>query len=197
MGDYTGIHHLAFVTGDMEATIRFWRDLLGMRLVHSHGGTGYRQYYFEISPNNLLTFFEWDGAEPVKPRRHGDPVRGPVLFDHISIGVESQERLWDLINRFVEAELPMTDVVDHGFFHSIYTFDPNGIPVEFSCDVAPHDVRTKPVLGDRDPSPTALEGVEPVLEHWPEPMEPIPDDERSILTGDGRELFVEGDLDPS
>ncbi|MDJ0854910.1 MAG: hypothetical protein QNI89_16815 [Desulfobacterales bacterium] len=24
---YTGINHLAMVTGDMDATIRFWRDL--------------------------------------------------------------------------------------------------------------------------------------------------------------------------
>jgi len=32
MPRYTGINHLAMVTGDMDATIRFWRDLLGMRL---------------------------------------------------------------------------------------------------------------------------------------------------------------------
>ena len=30
---YTGINHLAMATGDIDATIRFWRDLLGMRLV--------------------------------------------------------------------------------------------------------------------------------------------------------------------
>ena len=30
---FTGINHLAFITNDMEKTIRFYRDLLGMELV--------------------------------------------------------------------------------------------------------------------------------------------------------------------
>ncbi|RPJ10958.1 MAG: VOC family protein, partial [Deltaproteobacteria bacterium] len=30
---YNGVNHLAMVTSDMDRTIRFWRDLLGMRLV--------------------------------------------------------------------------------------------------------------------------------------------------------------------
>jgi catechol 2,3-dioxygenase-like lactoylglutathione lyase family enzyme len=47
---YTGINHLAMATGDMDATIRFWRDLLGLRLVAGLGRPGYRHYFFEISP---------------------------------------------------------------------------------------------------------------------------------------------------
>ncbi len=38
---YTGINHLAMVTGDMNGTIRFRRDLLGMRLIAGLGGRGY------------------------------------------------------------------------------------------------------------------------------------------------------------
>jgi len=30
---FTGINHLAMATGDMDRTIRYWRDLLGLRLV--------------------------------------------------------------------------------------------------------------------------------------------------------------------
>ncbi|MGB2688020.1 MAG: VOC family protein, partial [Desulfobacterales bacterium] len=33
MAKYTGINHLAMATRDMDTTIRFWRDLLGLRLV--------------------------------------------------------------------------------------------------------------------------------------------------------------------
>jgi catechol 2,3-dioxygenase-like lactoylglutathione lyase family enzyme len=40
---YTGINHLAMVTDDMEATIHFWRDLLGTRLVAGLGNGQYRQ----------------------------------------------------------------------------------------------------------------------------------------------------------
>lgn len=45
---FHGINHLAMATGDMDKTIRFWRDLLGMRLVAGLGETGYRHYFFEI-----------------------------------------------------------------------------------------------------------------------------------------------------
>jgi catechol 2,3-dioxygenase-like lactoylglutathione lyase family enzyme len=34
---YNGINHLAFATADMDMTIRFWWDLLEMRLVAGIG----------------------------------------------------------------------------------------------------------------------------------------------------------------
>jgi len=34
---YNGVNHLAMATGDMDLTIRFWRDLLGMKLVAGLG----------------------------------------------------------------------------------------------------------------------------------------------------------------
>ena len=42
MVKFNGVNHLAMVTGDMDTTIRFWRDLLGMRLIAGlgHPGTG-------------------------------------------------------------------------------------------------------------------------------------------------------------
>ncbi len=40
---FNGVNHLAMATGDMDMTIRFWRDLLGMRLVTGLGEPGYRQ----------------------------------------------------------------------------------------------------------------------------------------------------------
>ncbi|MGA8833101.1 MAG: VOC family protein, partial [Desulfomonilaceae bacterium] len=47
---FNGINHLAMVTSDMDKTIRYWRDLLGFRLVAGLGAPGYRHYFFEISP---------------------------------------------------------------------------------------------------------------------------------------------------
>ena len=43
---YNGINHLAMATGDMDGTIRFWRDLLGMRLAAGVGQPGARHYFF-------------------------------------------------------------------------------------------------------------------------------------------------------
>ena len=73
---FNGINHLAMATGDMDATIRFWRDLLGMRLVGGLGEPGFRHYFFEISRNDLLAFFEWPGVKPIEHNAHGRPVKG-------------------------------------------------------------------------------------------------------------------------
>ncbi|HCO94233.1 MAG TPA: hypothetical protein DIU00_09825 [Phycisphaerales bacterium] len=51
---FNGINHLAMATGDMNATIRFWRDLLGMRLVGALGEPGFRHEFFGISETDLF-----------------------------------------------------------------------------------------------------------------------------------------------
>ncbi len=189
MHRFTGLNHLALVTGDMDKTIRYWRDLLGMRLVLTMGEPGYRQYFFEISKNDLVAFFEWPGVESVPYKRHGDPVRGPFIFDHVSFGVEREEELWELADKLEAADFPVSDVIDHGFIRSIYTYDPNGIPLEFSHNVAGIDIRREPVLADRSPTAVTREGSEPRRQHWPDATEPTPPDERVITPGAGSELF--------
>jgi len=42
-----GINHLAFITSDMVKTIRFYRDLLNLKLSAGIGHDGYRQYFLE------------------------------------------------------------------------------------------------------------------------------------------------------
>ena len=59
------INHLAFITGDMEQTIRFYRDLLCMELTHGIGHDGYRHYFFKTG-NNYIAFFSYDGAQPME-----------------------------------------------------------------------------------------------------------------------------------
>lgn len=54
MVKYNGINHLAMATGDMDRTIRFWRDLLGMRLVAGLGKPGYRHYFFEMTDSTFI-----------------------------------------------------------------------------------------------------------------------------------------------
>lgn len=188
MKKYTGLHHLAFITNDMEKTVRFWRDLLGMRLVYAYGEDGYRQYFFEVSEGNMISFFEWPGAEGIPYRRHGQPEAGPRIFDHISIGVENEDRLWELSDLLVSADFPASDVVDHGCFLSIYSYDPNGIPIEFSMPMKEVDLGRNPVLRDREPIPSAREGSDPVPGIWPE-IEPLPLDERIVVPGEGSEYF--------
>jgi catechol 2,3-dioxygenase-like lactoylglutathione lyase family enzyme len=186
---YTGVNHLALVTGNMDGTIGFWRDLLGMRLVAGLGKPGYRQYFFHVSDHDMIVFFEWPRVEPVEEKEHGRPVAGRVAFDHVSFGVENEDELWKLKDRLEAAGVWVSEVIDHGFIHSIYSFDPNGIPVEFSYEVPGTDVRRSPLMADREPVALAQEGPEPRFSRWPEVTNPTPRMDRKIYPGAGSELF--------
>ena len=189
MVTFNGVNHLAMATGDMDATIRFWRDLLGMRLVAGLGQPGYRHYFFQISDYDLIAFFEWPGVSPVARKDHGRPVSGPFIFDHVSFGVEDEDGLWELKAKLEAAGFGVSDVIDHGFIHSIYSFDPNGMPVEFSHNVEGIDVRRNPSMQDSAPSQVTREGAEPQTGKWPEPKGPIPTAQRTVYPGAGSELF--------
>jgi len=186
---FNGVNHLAMATGDMDRTIRFWRDLLGMRLVAGLGQPGYRHYFFQISETDLIAFFEWTGVKPVAKKEHGRPVRGPFIFDHVSFGVETEDDLWSLKDTLEAAGFPVSDVIDHGFIHSIYAYDPNGIPIEFSHNAAGVNIRKEPQMRDGAPSGITLEGPEPQSGIWPEVGTPTPKSERIVYPGAGSELF--------
>ena len=189
MPEYTGINHLAMVTGDMDATIRFWRDLLGMRLVVGLGRPGYRHYFFEIAENDMIAFFEWPGVEPLEERDHGFPVKGRVGFDHISFGVGAESDLWEIKDKLEAADIWCSEVVDHGFIHSIYAFDPNNIPIEFSSTVPGVDVRRTPVMTDTVPSSEARKGSEPQPGVWPEVTSPTPESDWVTYEGEGHKIL--------
>ena len=186
---FTGINHLAMVTADMEATIRYWRDLLGMRLIAGFGEDGFRHYFFEIDQSNTIAFFEWNGAQAVERKLHGQPFRGPIVFDHISFGMESSEETWRLKDKLEAAGFECSDMIDHGMIHSVYSFDPNGIPIEFSYQVEGHDIHKNPVLHDSTPPASAAEGADPQPGKWPEVTVPTPPSKRQVKSGDGSGFF--------
>jgi catechol 2,3-dioxygenase-like lactoylglutathione lyase family enzyme len=185
MVKYSGVNHLAMATRDMDTTTRFWRDLLGMRLVASLGRLGYRHYFFEISEHDMIAFFEWPDVDKVPEKDHGVPVKGPFVFDHVSFEVESEGDLWELKDRLEAAEVWVSEVINHGFIHSIYSFDPNNIPIEFSAPVPGVNIRKHPKMRDKRPSAVAQEGSEPQPGHWPEVIKATPHEERMVYSGEG------------
>lgn len=187
---YTGINHVALATRDMDATIRFWRDLLGMRLIAGLGHGGYRQYFLEISETGMLGFFEWPQVAPIAEKDHGVPVAGPFAFDHIALGVGTRDDLWDIKARLEAAGFWASEVLDHGFILSLYSFDPNNIAIEFSWAQPGVDLRAAPRMVDRQRPATGREGSEPRPGIWPAPR-PIPQEDRKVFDGEGRELLDE------
>ncbi len=181
---YRGINHLALATGDINKTVRFWRDLLGMRLVAAMGKPGYRQYFFEVSADDLIAFFEWPNVEPIEEKDAGRVSEGPFAFDHVALGVENDDTLWKLKQKLEANDIWVSELIDNSFIHSIFTFDPNGISLEFSCSVENIDIRRNPIISDASPADVTKEGSEPQQGKWKSAEQETPADERKIYPGE-------------
>lgn len=170
MSPFSGLSHVALATGDMDATIRFWRDLLGCRLVERLGRPGQRAYFFDPGRGTLIGFFEWPGAHPLPEKDAQAPVAGPFAFDHVTLGVGSLEDLFRLKDRFAAAGVPASDVTDHGFLYSVYLHDPNGVTVEWCCPARGVDLAVAPVAIEQAPTDVAEHGTDPDPAAYPAPV---------------------------
>jgi len=186
---YNGVNHIALATGKIDETIRFWRDLLGMRLIAGIGESGNMQYFFEISECCSVAFFEWPEVEAVPEKEHGRVVAGPFAFDHIAFGLESEDELWELKDKLNAAGIWVSEVIDHGFLHSIFSFDPNGIPIEFAWNVEGIDIRKTPVMTEPSPTEIAAEGAEPQEGKWPSVEDPTLKKDRKTYPGQIKRFF--------
>src|SRR5215213_9363658 len=73
---WRGINHLALVTTDMDATVRFYHGVLGAELVATIGTPSFRHYFFSFGEQCTVAFFEYADAaiEPfAKPAGVPDP----------------------------------------------------------------------------------------------------------------------------
>ncbi|NIY69433.1 VOC family protein [Streptomyces malaysiensis] len=149
---FVGLNHLALVTNDMDKTVRFYRDVLGMPLVGTTGnrdeGYPYRHYFLSIGRGASIAFFEWPEAE-MPPRKDSGIPSTMIQFDHVSIGVDTDDDLAAIRKRLAEAGTDVSDVVDHGLVRSVYATDPNGIAIEFS--VSARDLDAEPWFDDAKP----------------------------------------------
>ena len=159
--DWRGINHLALVTPDMDATVRFYVGVLGMRLAATLMAGPMRHYFFEMADGNTVAFFEVKGMETfAKPA--GGPSNRTIQLDHISFNVPDEHALKQLQTRLRAAGCEITEVVDHGIMHSVYFHDPNGIALEASWWVTdptgrPVDYEDGEVFADPNPVPAVEE----------------------------------------
>jgi catechol 2,3-dioxygenase-like lactoylglutathione lyase family enzyme len=160
---WRGINHLALVTTDMDATVRFYHGVLGADLVATVGTPAFRHYFFSFGEETTVAFFEYSNVE-LEPfaKPAGVPDRRAVQFDHLSFNLPDEEALLALRARLKSWGSEVTDVVDHGFIRSIYFTDPNGIALEASwwtldATGRPADYGDTRLFGDPDPVPAVTE----------------------------------------
>jgi catechol 2,3-dioxygenase-like lactoylglutathione lyase family enzyme len=151
---FTGIHHLALITADLDGTVRFYRDLLGCPLVLAAAEDGFKHYGFQLTPVDNIAFFAYDDAQPTRSKRAGVPASDGRGLDHVALGVEEEAELLALRSRLIEAGVEVSGPTEHFGHHSIYFHDNNGIALEavWRSPAAPEG----PLFADPDPPPALL-----------------------------------------
>lgn len=130
-----GFHHVAYACRDVEATRHFYEDLLGFPLVHTEVDKvkkgRFRHVFFDLGDGSSIAFFDIEGVGE-KPDWRADISTGnglPVWVNHVAFDATA-ERQDEVRARMAEAGIEPMMEVDHGWCHSLYFTDPNGIMVE-------------------------------------------------------------------
>jgi glyoxylase I family protein len=130
----SGLHHVTAITRDLEATTAFYRDTLGLALVHEETNPDdpeARHFWFGDAagaPGTLVSFLEY-------PELDAQPA-GSSSLHHFALAVASVEELGAWVDYLRSRGVECTDVMDRGRFSSVYLHDPDGRVVEIACRVS-------------------------------------------------------------
>ena len=137
------LHHTAYVTKDLEATRKFYEDVIGLPLVATWcevdelfgAKRTYCHCFFGLGDGSALAFFQFANEEDQK-------LFGPEIpespFNHIALNVDAETQQ-GIEERIKAAGLKDSYVLDHGYCRSVYVKDPNGMIVEFTLDAPDAD----------------------------------------------------------
>jgi catechol 2,3-dioxygenase-like lactoylglutathione lyase family enzyme len=165
----TGINHLALVCRDMEETVRFYTEVLGMRLFKTVAlPDGGQHFFFDCGGGDAVAFFWWPDAPPAAPGIASvrdfprDAKTAVGSMNHVAFNVP-EDKLDEYRRRLVAAGVKVSPdaVVNHDdspmgvsaevhegvFVRSVYFTDPNGIMLELAATTrtfGPEDVRHAP-----------------------------------------------------
>lgn len=131
------LHHVAYATRDPEATYEFYAKTLGMRLLrtenHRQGDGYFQHFFFDLGHGECIAFFHVSGVgEQGDYRTSISTGNGlPVWVNHIAFALDDMVELEAMKKRMQAHGVERMQEVDHGWCHSLYAGDPNGIMVEF------------------------------------------------------------------
>ena len=121
-----GVHHVALLCSDVEATVRFYQDLLEFPLTDMFENRDYQgstHFFFDIGNGNALAFFDLPGIDL---GAYAEVLGG---LHHLAISVEPS-RWQHLKDKLDAASVPY----EHISGSSIYFSDPDGARLELICD---------------------------------------------------------------
>jgi catechol 2,3-dioxygenase-like lactoylglutathione lyase family enzyme len=134
------LHHTAYVTRDLEATRKFYEEVIGLPLVATWCEVDelfgaervYCHLFFALGDGGALAFFKF--AKKEDEELFG-PKMPPSPFHHIALNVDKETQA-GIEQRLAAAgyKEPQSFVLEHGYCRSVYVTDPNGLILEFTLD---------------------------------------------------------------
>jgi glyoxylase I family protein len=122
-----GLHHVTAICRDLERTIAFYRDTLGLPIVRdaaSDDDPEARHVWFDGGNGTFVSFMEY-GTMP-------EGVVGIGSTHHFALSVDSRDEQEAWRDYLRQRGVACTEVLDRGAFHSIYLRDPDGHVVEIA-----------------------------------------------------------------
>ena len=129
MLNVTGLDHLGLKVTDLDRSLRFYHDVLGLEIVHTSGphANGGRSATLRAGSQQLDVFYRPDFVSADRDK--------PVGMDHLCLTLEgeSMEAVLEVLQQ-QHVEVMWAPVTRHGTT-SVYVFDPDGIHVELRLPV--------------------------------------------------------------
>lgn len=133
-----GVDHTARPTWKLAETVEFYRDVLGLELVHAISARGwgppghhdFLHFFFDAGKDATIAFFYYIGSE--RPPKY-DPEEHHFYFaTHTAWAVDSEEELRHWKETLEARGVKVSPYTQHEILESIYFLDPNGYPVEIT-----------------------------------------------------------------
>src|SRR5689334_24279528 len=128
------IGHVHLRTADIDRVRGFYVDLLGFdvvaeaRDVPGWGTTGDILFVSAGGYHHHLGFNTW------KSRGGGPQPDGVTGLHHVALLFSSKARLAEVVQRLVDAGVPLRQLTDHGTHLAVYLSDPDGNDLELAWD---------------------------------------------------------------
>jgi catechol 2,3-dioxygenase-like lactoylglutathione lyase family enzyme len=118
------LHHLAFVTADLDRLISFYERIFDARVTLDREDGDRRHAFIEIGPQTVLHPFEVPGVEV--PGRQ--PIFGRGRLDHFALNAASEAAFREIRRRLIAEGANATEgglVTDMGSLQSFSFHDPD------------------------------------------------------------------------
>ena len=140
-----GVHHTARPTWKLAETVHFYRDLLGLPLVHAISARGwgpqdhadFLHFFFDSGNGSTIAFFYYIGTTP--PDFVAVRVDYRYRASHTAWRVGTREELLDCRAKIEAAGIAVKYQIRHEVIESIYFDDPNGYSLEVTWQVRPFE----------------------------------------------------------